>query len=142
MDQAGDGGRKNYIGRLPNGIKGAEKTGVRSLKELRHGRNQMFLRFLILCGIGRKEWDIMIKAVLFDMDGVLIDTEKYLTRFWQEVAREAGLEMELTECYLFRGFASKFASAFREKYGDSYDYYAILKQKKRANEGASEEKWD
>lgn len=89
------------------------------------------MRFLILCGIGRKEWDIMIKAVLFDMDGVLIDTEKYLTRFWQQAAREAGLEMELTECYLFRSFASKFASAaFREKYGDSYDYDAIRNRRK------------
>ena len=65
------------------------------------------------------------------MDGVLIDTEKYLTRFWQQAAREAGLEMELTECYLFRSFASKFASAaFREKYGDSYDYDAIRNRRK------------
>ena len=32
----------------------------------------------------------MIKAVIFDMDGVLIDTEKHLVRCWCQAAREAG----------------------------------------------------
>ena len=36
-----------------------------------------------------------IRAVLFDMDGVLIDTEKYLTRFWRQAAAEAGLLLSL-----------------------------------------------
>ena len=52
----------------------------------------------------------MIKAVLFDMDGVLIDTEKYLTQFWQQAAAEAGLSLTMEDCYQFRSFASKFAS--------------------------------
>ena len=32
----------------------------------------------------------MIKAVIFDMDGVLIDTEKWLNIYWQQAAKEAG----------------------------------------------------
>ena len=35
----------------------------------------------------------MIKAVIFDMDGVLIDTEKYLFRYWKQAASEAGYEL-------------------------------------------------
>ena len=35
----------------------------------------------------------MIKAVIFDMDGVLIDTEKYLFRYWKQAATEAGYEL-------------------------------------------------
>lgn len=51
-----------------------------------------------------------IRAVLFDMDGVLIDTEKYLTRFWRQAAAEAGLLLSLEECYAFRSFAGKYAA--------------------------------
>ena len=34
-----------------------------------------------------------IKAVLFDMDGVILDTEKLYTRFWREAAAFYGYEM-------------------------------------------------
>lgn len=73
----------------------------------------------------------MIKAVLFDMDGVLIDTEKYLTQFWQRAAAEAGLSLTMEDCYQFRSFASKFGSiAFQEKYGKEYDYFSIRARRK------------
>ena len=74
----------------------------------------------------------MIKAVLFDMDGVLIDTEKYLTQFWQQAAAEAGLSLTMEDCYQFRSFASKLASvAFQEKYGKEYDYFSIRARRKK-----------
>lgn len=73
----------------------------------------------------------MIKAVLFDMDGVLIDTEKYLTRFWQQAAEEVGLSLTIEDCYEFRSFASRFAAAaFQKKYGKAYDYFAIRSRRK------------
>lgn len=75
--------------------------------------------------------DAKIKAVLFDMDGVLIDTEKYLTKFWQQAAREAGLDLDITEFYEFRSLASRFAAVeFQKKYGSQYDYFAIRERRK------------
>lgn len=75
--------------------------------------------------------DDKIKAVLFDMDGVLIDTEKYLTKFWQQAAREAGLDLDITEFYEFRSLASRFAAVeFQRKYGSQYDYFAIRERRK------------
>ena len=35
----------------------------------------------------------MIKAVLFDMDGVVLDTEKLYTRFWKQAVEECGFHM-------------------------------------------------
>lgn len=34
-----------------------------------------------------------VKGVLFDMDGIVLDTEKLYTRFWQEAARSLGYPM-------------------------------------------------
>lgn len=34
-----------------------------------------------------------VKGVLFDMDGVMLDTEKLYARFWAEVARAFGYPM-------------------------------------------------
>lgn len=72
-----------------------------------------------------------IKAVLFDMDGVLIDTEKYLTEFWRQAAKEQGLLLTKEDSYLFRSFSSKYAAPWFEKtYGDQYDYWAIRERRK------------
>ena len=34
-----------------------------------------------------------VKGVLFDMDGVILDTEKLYTRFWCEAAQALGFPM-------------------------------------------------
>ena len=36
----------------------------------------------------------MVKAVIFDMDGVLIDTEKHYNAAWCEAARMAGFDFK------------------------------------------------
>ena len=33
------------------------------------------------------QWKRNIRGVLFDMDGVIVDTERLYTRFWQEAAQ-------------------------------------------------------
>ena len=37
----------------------------------------------------------MIRGVIFDMDGLMLDTEKLLARYWMQAAHEAGFPMEL-----------------------------------------------
>lgn len=65
------------------------------------------------------------------MDGVLIDTEKYLTRFWRQAAEEAGLSLTEEDSYQFRSFASKYAAPwFARTYGEQYDYWAIRERRK------------
>ena len=73
----------------------------------------------------------MIRAVFFDMDGVLIDTEKYLTVYRQQAMREAGYRMRLEEAYSFRSLASKFAGEKAKKlYGADFDYGKIRMRRK------------
>ena len=39
----------------------------------------------------------MYKAVLFDMDGLIIDTEKYYQKAWIQAAKEMGFDMTVKE---------------------------------------------
>ncbi len=47
----------------------------------------------------------MIRGVIFDMDGLMLDTEKLLARFWMQAAREAGFPMELEHVLGIRSLA-------------------------------------
>ena len=49
-----------------------------------------------------KEGTPRIRGVLFDMDGVVIDTEKLYTRFWMEAAQVLGFPMTLTQALQLR----------------------------------------
>ena len=69
-----------------------------------------------------------VKAVLFDMDGLVLDTEKLYTRFWQEAAKAHGYPMTREQALGMRSLnrgagAAKLASYF----GEGVDYDAIRK---------------
>jgi len=76
-----------------------------------------------------------INAVIFDMDGVLIDTEKYLVKYWCQAAQEAGFPFEREHGLLIRSLAMKFAEPkLQEIFGPEFDYRAIRERRKELME--------
>ncbi len=73
---------------------------------------------------------MQVKAVLFDMDGVVLDTEKLYTRFWQEAAGEFGYEMTLGQTLGMRSLNRKAGEAKLKSYfGDNISYEQIREKR-------------
>ena len=67
-----------------------------------------------------------IKAVIFDMDGLMLDTEKLLVKYWCEAANSLGFPMERWHALALRSFSGKFAKPqLKEWFGESCDYLTI-----------------
>ena len=72
----------------------------------------------------------MIKAVVFDLDGTLIDTEKLFIRFWQEAAREMGYPMRLEHALEIRGMARDRAEMLlKETVCPDFDYHGVRERR-------------
>lgn len=68
----------------------------------------------------------MIKAVIFDMDGVLIDTEKHYNVAWCEAARMAGFDFKREHALMLRSCDALLASKMmKDIFGEEFDYFAI-----------------
>ena len=72
-----------------------------------------------------------IRGVIFDMDGLMLDTEKLYTRFWKKAAEYYGFEMTDEHILGIRSMAAKFACTnLKEILGDSFDYYAVREKRR------------
>ena len=67
-----------------------------------------------------------IKAVIFDMDGVIVDTERLLVRYWCQAANEMGFPMTREQALELRSLASRYAEPhLKELFGDSFNYRKV-----------------
>ena len=72
-----------------------------------------------------------IRAVLFDMDGTLIDTEKYYRIFWPRALEAFGYHMTDEQALAMRSLGRPFAiGQLKEWFGPGIDYHAVRKKRK------------
>lgn len=71
-----------------------------------------------------------VRGVLFDMDGVILDTEKLYTRFWLEGAHALGFLMTREQAMGLRGMNLGEAAQKIGTYFGSPDYYEPIKNKR------------
>ena len=77
-----------------------------------------------------KERTKKIKAVIFDLDGVILDTEKLYARFWQEAAVALGYPMTRQQALGMRSLSASAGQAQLESYFGAGVQREPLRQKR------------
>ena len=73
-----------------------------------------------------------IKAVIFDLDGTLTDTEKFYQKAWPQALEHFGWEVWPGQALELRSLGRPFAiEKFREWYGDDFDYEEVRNYRKQ-----------
>lgn len=74
---------------------------------------------------------LMTSAVIFDLDGTLIDTEKYYRIFWPKALAEFGYTLTDEQALSLRSLGRPFAPAlFKEWFGEDFDYVKVRQRRK------------
>lgn len=83
------------------------------------------------CATDRKDYMKKMDTIIFDMDGTLIDTEKYYRKYWPLALAEFGFTMSDEQALSMRSLGRPFASAhLKEMFGESIDYIAVRDRRK------------
>ena len=73
----------------------------------------------------------MVQAVVFDMDGTLIDTEKYYRIFWPRALAAFGYSMTDEQALAMRSLGRPFAiTKLKAWFGEDLDYHAVREVRK------------
>lgn len=64
--------------------------------------------------------------MIFDMDGLMIDTEKLLVKYWLEAAHHYGYALNREHILGIRSLAAKYAiPRLQSEIGEDFDYYKV-----------------
>ena len=77
----------------------------------------------------------MKPTIIFDLDGTLVDTERYYRIFWPKALAHFGYELSDEQALMLRSLGRPYAPAqFKEWFGQDVDYWTIRNYRKEIME--------